>query len=118
MERGAGDARAAVDIRTGRDESGCPLDDEYGSLRLHKSRQWYQPSMAYWGIPRQYRQNQGEGFMTRGKPVTGELIQWLQTLDPHRSLTGEHGSRYFCAGDPTWKQAVFVAQGDNLVSVR
>ena len=56
--------------------------------------------------------------MPDGKPVAGELIQWLQTLDPHRSLAGEHDSRYFCAGDPTWKQAVFVAQGDNLVSVR
>ena len=47
-----------------------------------------------------------------------ELTQWLQALDPHRSVTGEHDSRYCCAGDPTWKQAALVAQGDNVVFAR
>ena len=30
--------------------------------------------------------------MTNGKPAPGELTQWLQALDPHRSLAGEYDS--------------------------
>ena len=56
--------------------------------------------------------------MPRRKPTVGELIQWLQTLDPHLSLIGEYDSNYFFAGDPPWKQVMFVAQGDNVVSIR
>ena len=28
--------------------------------------------------------------MLERKPVAGEPIQWLQTLDPHGSLIGDH----------------------------
>ena len=37
--------------------------------------------------------------MPKGKPAAGELIRWLQTLDPHLLLIGEHDSRYFFVED-------------------
>ena len=37
--------------------------------------------------------------MLERKPVAGEPIQWLQTLDPHLLLIGEHDSRYFFVED-------------------
>ena len=56
--------------------------------------------------------------MTSGEPAAGELTQWLQALDPHRSLAGEYDSTYFCAGAPPWKQAGFIALGDNVAWVQ
>ena len=56
--------------------------------------------------------------MPERNPTVGELIQWLQTLDPHLSLIGEYDSNYFFVGDPPWKQVMLVAQGDNVVSAR
>ena len=42
----------------------------------------------------------------------------MQTLDPRLSLIGEHDSTYFFVGDPPWKQVMFVARGDSVVSIR
>ena len=114
---GSGDAGAALDIQAGRNESSCPLDDEYGSLRLGKSSsgtslQWLTgESPGNTGGTR-------EGVHDKGNTRLRRVFQGLHTFCPHRSFTGEHDSRWFCVGASPWIQAGFVASGDNVVAVR
>ena len=56
--------------------------------------------------------------MPKINPTVGELVKWLQTLDPHLPLIGECDSGYFFVRDLPWKLVAFVAQADSVVSIR
>ena len=54
-----------------------------------KSTRLYQSLTVFPGTPK-LPPEQWRVFMPKGKPAAGELIRWLQTLDPHRSPIGDH----------------------------
>ena len=98
LEQGVMTALASIAFRRGIADSSRPLDDEYGSPICEIEHRAISVLNGLFGTP-ELPSEPGRGFMPKGKPVAGELIQWLQTLGPHLSLTGEHDSRFFCAGD-------------------